>query len=151
MDSHIAPRFATANHRSKKARVIAAVVLLPALLGLAAACGEDGENPLPDLGGSATTSAAASPRATGPGVLTISTGGLFEPDSIEIAVDTVVMLENESDRDLVLAVNGDDNPDGPLEIEIGAGESAQLELPGPGAYVITSPGNTSLTATVMVR
>jgi hypothetical protein len=124
-----------------------ALIAIVALCFVGSACDENGKVAT-TTPSSTVTEAPSSEAGTGYSITAGSDG--FEPDSLTVPSTEPVLIVNGTKDDLVLSVDGDGSSRSST-IDLNAGETVVLTLPGPGAYIITSPGNTDLTATVMVN
>jgi hypothetical protein len=130
--------------------VLRAAAVAGALIGMALlllSCGSE-DDPLIVIDGETATPAGAEDQARADGemgVIVITEDG-FSPDSLEVTVGSIVQLKNETEQVRAILINGH-GPEEPVEIEPGDTFEVDLE---PGAYVITSPGDTKFTASVVV-
>lgn len=132
---------------SRIASALGIALLLPLLV---AACVFDGDDDpsstFPADGGPASPASSDSQPARQDSISL--TGDGFEPDAVEVDEGSVVRVTNNTDDDMTIIVSGGDSD---TEFEIPAGAEVEIPLESPGARVITVPGESGLTATVMVR
>jgi hypothetical protein len=129
------------------ATTVGALLLLPLL---AAGCVFDGDDDsattLPSNGASASPVNGDAQPVRQDSIALTKDG--FEPDAVEVDEGAVVRVSNNTDGPMTIIVSGGDSG---TEFEIPAGAEIEITLASPGARVITVPGDSGLTATVMVR
>lgn len=141
--SYSAPTNSACPQRQRHLRLLA-VAAVATIAAFSAACLDDSSSDaLPSAAASQVNSTAEQVNE-----LVLTADG-FLPDSIELDEGTVLIFRNDSGDDVTLSLTGTE--DGDQEFEVKAGATLDLPMSGSGARIITVPGDTELTATVMVR
>lgn len=122
--------------------------LLVALPLFAAGCvfGDDSEGSTPGTE-TAAPQVDASAAPTRQDHITLSADG-FEPDAVEVDEGATVRVTNNTDEPMTIIVSGGDSD---TEFEIPPQAEIQITLASAGARVITVPGESGMTASIMVR
>lgn len=79
--------------------------------------------------------------------ITLSADG-FEPDSVEVDEGATVRVTNNTEEPMTIIVSGGDSD---TEFEIPPQAEIEITLADSGARVITVPGESGMTASIMVR
>lgn len=142
---------AFADHAATKApnripiigRGIAVLTLVPLL---AAGCVFDSDEAAQAGNASRTSVTVESTMVRQESIALTSEG--FQPDSVEVDEGATFRVRNETGEAVTVHISGGDSD---AEYEIPADSEVEVTMSNAGARVITVPGNSGFTASVMVR
>lgn len=143
------PSTATGSQRpGRKFAPVATFGFLAAIPLLAAGCvfGDDSESSEADAA-TVAPQAEESVTAVRQDHITLSADG-FEPDAVEVDEGATVRVTNNTEDPMTIIVSGGDSD---TEFEIPPQAEIEITLASAGARVITVPGESGMTASIMVR